>query len=115
MNKIKLKLHEKIFPLEVPFIEILNLTIGLSPKRISSSFVNLIETTRTFSRPKGRPCFDSPIPIIKERESERKRERERERERDGERERDKERDGERESESEIEIDRERERERDGER
>ena len=37
-------------------------TTGLSPNKINSSFVNFIETIRTFNLPRGRPCLDSPIP-----------------------------------------------------
>ena len=41
-----------------------------------------METILTFSLPKGRPCFDSPIPVIREGERERVRVRDRERDRE---------------------------------
>ena len=57
----------------------LNLTRGFSPKRSRSLSVNFNDTTLTFNLPKGRPCFDSPIPVRKEREKDRERERVRKR------------------------------------
>ena len=84
----------------------LNLTRGFSPKRSRSLSVNFNDTTLTFNLPKGRPCFDSPIPVRrKEREKDRENEIEKDRDRVRERVREKDREKERGGQSEREKER----------